>query len=226
MARRSIFKTVRKTLKLLFLLLIIATFAALIWRMGLSNAPKSMKKLSANEALSLAYEKSEGELSAFTQKHITITKDKKCYGYFAVNSVVFIPEANQVQVVIRYNNSTIKHLKEDYGVDPLPDRSLEVYDFSLVVSTFADETKDEKNVTKQRIHPTSITTEENALYNFRKVIFDGVSMGEDVCNICLDFYYVGAIDYSVDAYGTLLVYDYITPRDEYSLSRKEKKSLK
>ena len=64
------------------------------------------------------------------------------------------------------------------------------------------------------------------LYNFRKFIFDGVRMDESVCNICLDVYYVGAIDYDSTAYGTLLIYDYITPRDEYLLSRKEKKSLR
>ena len=226
MARRSIFKTTGRILKLLFLLLIVATFAILIWRMSISNTPKSMKNLTPNEKLSKAYAENSGKLTAFTQKHITITKDLDCYGYFAVGKIVFIPEAKQVQVVFRYNNGTIKHLKDDYGVDPLPDRKSEIYDVSLVVSTFADSSKDEKNVTKARILPTSVTKESNALYNFRKFIFDGVEMDEDVCNICLDVYYVGAIDYDAKAYGTLLIYDYITPRDEYLLSRKEKKSLK
>lgn len=226
MAKRSIFKPVGKILKLLFLLLIIATFAILIWRMNLSNAPRSMKNLTPNDTLKSAYAENDGKLTAFTQKHITVTKDLECYGYFAVNKIVFIPEANQVQVIFRYNNATIKHLKEDYGVDPLPDRKEEIYDLSLVVSVFNSDAKDEKDVTKLRISPTSVSSEGNMLYNFRKFIFDGVSMDESVCNICLDVYYVGSVDYSAKAYGTLLIYDYITPRDEYLLSGKEKKSLR
>ena len=226
MAKRSIFKPIGKILKLLFLLLIIATFAILIWRMNLSNDPRQMKNLTPNDTLQNAYAENGGKLTAFTQKHITVTKDLNCYGYFAVGKIVFIPEANQVQVIFRYNNSTIKHLKEDYGVDPLPDRKEDIYDLSLVVSVFNSEAKDEKDVTKERISPTSVETESNMLYNFRKFIFDGVRMDESVCNICLDVYYIGAIDYDATAYGTLLIYDYITPRDEYLLSRKEKKSLK
>ena len=226
MAKRSLFNPIGKILKLLFLLLIISTFAILIWRMNISNTPKSMKPLTPNDTLMSAYSENGGKLSAFEQKHITVTKDLKCYGYFAVNSVIFIPEANQVQIVFKYNNSTIKHLKDDYGVNPLPDRDSEIYDLSLVVSVFNSAKKDEADVTKQRISPTSVTTESNLLYNFRKFVFDGVPTDESVCNICLDVYYVGAIDYNTDAYGTLLVYDYITPREEYLLSRKEKKSLK
>ncbi len=228
MAKRSIFKSVGKITKLLFLLLIISTFAILIWRMNLSNAPRSMKPLTPNDTLKSAYSQNDGKLTAFTQKHITVTKDLECYGYFAVNKIVFIPEADQVQVIFRYNNSTIKHLKDDYGVDPMPDRNEEIYDLSLVISTFNGERNEagEADVTKHRISPTSVETGSNLLYNFRKFIFDGVTMDESVCNICLDVYYVGAIDYEAKAYGTLLIYDYITPREEYLLSRKEKKLLR
>lgn len=195
-------------------LLVILLVSILLWRVFISaNIPKSIDKMTPNAKLTEAYEASGGNLTFRYQELPTISKAADSYGYFSVESCVFIPEADQVQLVFRYNNSTIRHLQEDYGLAELPEKSLHLYDVSLVIASdptpdvHEDDYGEENTLETRRVLPTGTPLrEETSLYTFYRYVFDGVSV-EDVTNsIYLDVYYVDDIRYDERPYSTLLLY--------------------
>ena len=105
-------KIIGRITKLLFSLFIFGVCGILIWRVFFSTViPKEVDHLTPNDVLTQAYEANDGSLTLQYQELSTITRAADSYGYFSVESCVFIPEADQVQLVFRYNNSTIRHLK-------------------------------------------------------------------------------------------------------------------
>ena len=110
--------------RFVFTLLVFAVVGLVIWRVFLSaKIPKSVRYLQPNEVLSAAYEANGGNLTFRRQEQTSITRGEKNNGYFSVEDCVFIPEAEQVQIVFRYNNSTIRHLEADYGLEKNPEKS-------------------------------------------------------------------------------------------------------
>ncbi len=233
------FRLTGKFIKFLFLLLIFAINVVLIWRLFSTSVPASMKALSPNEALASAYEESDGELYAFSQEQRSITSAEGNYGYFSVTRATFIPSANQIQIVFRYNNSTLRHTQEDFSLDKAPSRDDEVYDVSLYVLT--DNTPEDKSdnlenspdtVSSVRIHPTYFKSEQTGLYNYRLFVYDlgeldlaSLVENDALVSVFADVYYVGAIDYDAEPYGTLCLYDYITETRSVKLSSADKKAI-
>jgi len=233
------FRLTKKFVKFLFLLLIYAIIGILIWRLFSTNVPASMKALSPNEALASAYEESGEELYAFSQEQRSITSAEGNYGYFSVTRAVFIPSANQIQVVFRYNNSTLRHTQEDFSLDAAPSRDDEVYDVSLYIVT--DNTPEDKSdnldtspeaVNSARIHPSYFESEKTGLYNYRLFVFDlgeldlaSLVQNEALISVFADVYYEGAVDYEAKPYGTLCLYDYITEIRTVKLSSADKKAI-
>lgn len=150
-----------RILRSLFVLLICVISAALFWRVFLSGRlPKEMRRVAPNEVLH-ASAGADGSLSAFTQKQSTATRGVNNYGYFSVPRFVILPEAGQVQVVFRYNNSTLRATKEDFQLDAVPEKGAEVYDVSLLLlRDLTPENKEDNQdgsdtLEKVRIAPTS-----------------------------------------------------------------------
>ena len=218
--------------KLLFSLFIFGVCAILIWRVFFSTKiPKEIDFLTPNARLTEAYEANGGKLTLRYQELSTITRAKDSYGYFSVVSYVFIPEAEQVQLVFRYNNSTIRHLQEDYALAELPDKSEHLFDVSLVKATdLTPETHeddlDESKLQTQRILPTGEPLrEETALYTFYRYVFDGVTV-EDITNsVYLDVYYVEDIRYEERPYSTLLLYAWDEDWIAYSPSKADLRAM-
>ena len=122
-----------------------------------------------------------------------------------------------MQIVFRYNNSTIRALRDDYGVDPLPDRSEELYDVSLVLNTdlTPDIESDNANggpeaVKSTRYFPNAVYTvkDEKNMYNYRKYVFENVSLDELSLALFVDIYYIDDIDYEKLSYGTVCIWEY------------------
>ena len=116
----------------LFYAVIFSVIALLFWRIASSGDPKSMKTLTINDALAEAYERDGEDLYMFRQNQRSITSGEHNYGYFSITDCVFIPAANQVQIVLRYNNSTLRSLAKDYNLSAVPSRDEELFDVSLV----------------------------------------------------------------------------------------------
>jgi len=200
-----------------------------------------MEALSVNESVVEAYE-NDGELYLFRQEQASITRAESNAGYFSVTRAAFIPEANQIQVVLRYNNSTIKHLVEDYSLETIPERSEDLYDVSLFFSVDLTPENTEDNATVSegatrtfRCSSRLVRRDEKNLYNYRMFVFDLDECGEDLAALLesghllavyADVYYVEDMDLDEKAYGTLCLYDYLTETEELKLSSDDIKAIK
>ena len=217
--------------KTLCSLIILGVVGILVWRMFASGNPDSMKRVIPNKALCRAYTQHE-KINVFTQDQDTITRGDDNSGYFSVTDAKFYEEAEQVQLVFRYNNSTLVHLCEDYGLDTQPAREDNVYDVTLTIAydltpndTSDNAGNDPASVRFERIHASRSNSDQKNLYNFRKFVFDGVKIDDSVLAVYVDVYYVGDINYDESAYGTLIIYDYKTSRNYTTLTGKDKATL-
>ena len=129
------FRIGTKIIKYFFILLVVAINVFFLWRIFSSNDPSSLKALSPNEALAAAYEADGDLVGMFSQEQRSITSGEENYGLFAVSKTVFIPSANQIQITVRYNNSTLRRTQEKYGLSEVPARDADVYDVSLLIVT-------------------------------------------------------------------------------------------
>lgn len=233
------FRISGKIIKYFFILLVVAINAFLLWRIFSSNDPKSMKELSPNEALAAAYEKDGDLVGMFSQEQRSITSGEENYGLFAVSKTVFIPSANQIQVTVRYNNSTLRRTQEKYNLSEVPSREADVYDVSLVVVTDLTPDDDSDNlslsedaVKQTRIFPTYCEKDQKNLYNFRRFVFD---LGEldlaelvkdgTLISVFADVYYAEDVNYDETPYGTLCLFDYITETYEVKATSADKKAI-
>ena len=228
-------KIARLTVKSIGLLLVFGTIIFFIWRAFFSTAiPSNVRSLAPNPALKEAYETAlaEGkELTVFYQEsqYDTTTVRDKNYSYFSAKDARFIVEANQVQLLFRYNNATIRHLVEDYGLTETPERESDLYDVTLYVAydlTPADLTdnagNDPASVKFVRYHATSSEPATSLMYNYRRMTFDGLDMtvtDNPVLAVYVDVYYLGDLDYEAEPYGTICIYDYAAENTYESLDK-------
>lgn len=226
--KQRIAKWIIRSIAVLF---VIAVNTILLWRIFFSeNIPDAIDTLSVNADLQAAYEEYGNDLQLLYQDQATVTRAEHNYGYFSVPKFVFIPEANQVQVVFRYNNSTLEHLATDYGLSEIPSRELDLFDVTLVRTT--DKTPDNKDdntdtatLQKERFTPTSVKRATTSLYTYYLYVFEDVRVEDDTAGVFVDIYYLDDIDYEKGAYGTLCIY---SPDDKWlnhSLTRADKKAL-
>ena len=238
----SLFTVIKTVFKTLITALILFVVSLLLWRIYDSYAiPSELTDLSVNNTVAEAYEQGGGELTLLTQGQNSTTRNPSNYGYFTVSRAVFIPEAKQLQLLVRYNDSTLKALKNDYSLDFDPDKELDWYDVSVVLSTdlTPDDDGDNLSANKEsvllsRIAPTEVVESEHiGRYSYRKLIFDGISLDTDTLAVYVDFYYKGDIAYNEadfdiytdTAYGTLCIYTFEDRSATESLSRAEKKAI-
>ncbi len=212
-------------------LLILAVVGIFVWRIFTSGTPSSMKKIIPNNAVCDTY-RENGSLRVFTQSQDNITRGENNSGYFSITDAKFYEDAEQVQVVFRYNNSTIEHLAEDYSLPSLPSRDSELYDVTLTIAydLTPEDTSDNasnapESVRFERIHASQSRSEAKNVYNFRKFVFDGVKIDSSVLAVYVDVYYNQDIDYDKEAYGTLIIYDYKAEKKYESLSGSDKDIL-
>ena len=103
-------------LKGLGLLLSLSIVGFFVWRtVDRNTVPGAVKTITPNEKLCEAYEENDGKLTLFYQDQTDYSREEKNYGYFANAGAVFIDEAEQLQFILRYNNSTLKYTAEDYS---------------------------------------------------------------------------------------------------------------
>ena len=111
-------------LKALGSLVIIAIVALLAWRIFDRNTvPSAVKTITPNEKLCEAYKEYGDELNIYYQNQTDYTREEKNYGYFANSGTLIIDEAEQIQFILRYNNSTLKYTAQDYSYYEVTDKS-------------------------------------------------------------------------------------------------------
>ncbi len=234
-------RIIKGIFSLLFALLVLFILGFFLWRIIASGTPKSMKPIVPTEQVRAVYAEDGEEMSMFRQDQRNITSSEGNYGYFSVTDYVIIPDADQVQMAFRYNNSTLRSTQEDFGLESAPSRDENTYDVTLVVAidlTPEDDSdnfgNDEGSVRFVRCHGDLVASEQKNLYNFRRFVFDLSEEELDISQlmadklllaIYADVYYVGSIDYEQSAYGTLCLYDYKTPNIAVELDKKDIEAL-
>ncbi|MBO5904421.1 MAG: hypothetical protein J6Q64_03495 [Clostridia bacterium] len=218
-------KIFKISVKVLFYLFVIIVNAIMLWRVLFSGDPAKIQRLTVNDSLREAYE--DGQLLLETQEQRTLTSN----GLFAVRQCIFIPEANQIQIVVRYNNSTLRKLAQDYGLESVPEKTDELFDVSIVKTIdktpmdITDNT-DPEALSEERYHPTGEPeTAYKRLYSYRRYVFENVSR-EDAVGMFVDVYYKGDVNYEKDPYGALCIYEDGAPMEEVKLTGADKKELK
>ncbi|MBQ4112160.1 MAG: hypothetical protein IJD38_05115 [Clostridia bacterium] len=237
MPESPVIKIMKLTVKAVGMILVFGTILFFIWRAFFSTiVPDEVRHISPNDPLRAAYltavDQGE-ELTVFYQEsqYDTTTVRDKNYSYFSAKEARFIQEADQVQLLFRYNNATIRHLVEDYGLAEIPDRADELYDVTLYVAydlTPADLSDNAGNnpesVKFVRYHATSSEPAQSLMYNYRRLTFDGLDMtvtDNPVLAVYVDVYYVEDLDYEKEPYGTICIYDYLAENTYYTLSKSE-----
>ena len=218
-------KILKISLKVLFFLFVIAVNAIMLWRVLFSGDPAKIQRLTVNDDLREAY--SDGQLLLETQEQRTLTSN----GLFAVRECIFIPEAKQIQIVVRYNNSTLRQLAKDYGLENVPEKTEELFDVSIVKTTdktpldITDNTNPEM-LNEERYHPSGEPDRAyKRLYSYRRYVFENVTR-EDAVGMFVDIYYKGDADYEKTPYGALCIYEDGALMEDVKLSRADKKELK
>lgn len=240
-----ILKRAGKLLKFLVICVIITLIVLLIWRVFSTGTPDGLEDLSPNAKLKSAYAdalKKDKELYVFRQEYDTISGGS-AEGYFVVPEAKFIPDANQVQIVFRYNNGTIKSLAKDYKLESVPEKEQELFDVSLVLyvgelpeDKNADILKDNENFEAIRIKPDkNVMREDTSLYSFFRYTFDldsaeGASLNKllkekKLIAVHVQIYYNEDVDYTKTPYGAICVYDYRHINKTVELSDDEKEAL-
>lgn len=235
------FKIAGWLIKFLFTLMVAFVCGFLLWRVFSSGDPKSMKTISVNDSIHNAYEQAEEELYIFRQEQNSTTRADHNAGYFSITNAVFIPEANQIQVVLRYNNSTIKSLVKDKSLSATPAKEGDLFDVNLFFSVdLTPDNKDDNAIISEsgtrtfRCSSTLVAKDEATLYNYRKFVFDLNGTGEDLAELLdsgtllavyADIYYIPEMDTDKEAYGTLCLYDYITKKETVKLSKSDKAQI-
>lgn len=236
-------KRIWRFLGILVGLIVFAVCVFMIWRVSSTGTPKELEALSKNDKLSAAYSESGEELYMFKQNQDIITRADYNAGYFSIPDYCFIPDANQLQLVFRYNNSTLKALATDKKLDSVPDREGDYFDVSLVLYIDLTPDNDEDNgdtnspnIKKIRCKASDVKKGKSTLYNFYRYTFDFEDCDEPleikelldsgtVIAIHAQFYYNEELNYDESPYGALLLYDPDMKNIRVKLSSADKKSL-
>jgi hypothetical protein len=207
------------------------------------GTPKSIDTISKNDALSALYADQGESLYMFKQNQDIITRADYNAGYFSIPDYAFIPDANQLQLVFRYNNSTLKYLARDKGMSEVPSREGDYFDVSLVLyidltpeNAEDNERVDSPNVKKLRCKGSVTAKDKTALYNFYRYTFDfsdcdepvdikELMAGDSLIAVHAQFYYNEGLDYSEPPYGALLLYDPAEKNSTVKLTSDDIKAL-
>ncbi len=244
--RVDLFTIIKWFFKMLVVSLVIFVVGEFLWRFWVSRVPKELKVITPNETLYQAYSEKGEALTLMVQEQTSTTQSESAYGYFTVCQAVFIPDAQQLQLLVRYNHSTPEATERDYGLaegtlDPLA----ECYDFSLLL--MLDKTPDntEDNLIKDldkhrdaielvRVRPTEVAAATHEkLHSYRRLIFDGITVDDTLLAVFADFYWLGDISYLAEdfdpytakGYATLCVYAFTEERVTTSLSKEDIQAL-
>ncbi len=103
-------RTLKRVLKVLFLLLILFVYAILFFRLCSGSPPKSLTRLIWTESMLTAYVQAGEDFIVYSQEPAEhIAQD----GYFGVYDIRYIPATEELQLTVRYNNSSTEKLEEE-----------------------------------------------------------------------------------------------------------------
>ena len=194
-------KIVGRVLKYTVLALIFGIIAFLLVRILMAEYyPKEMKGLYATDNLKSAYA-ADPDIEIRRQK-LAISYDNPDFALFMANHQYYSPAAGELQIALRYNQSTLAEVQKDFGLATEPAPSRDLFDFTL----FDDN--------GNRYSLDLMLTDSKFMYEYYKLAFSGVDFGEATNWIRLDIYYKDAVDYEAEPYACILLYNKELAKDD------------
>lgn len=200
-------KIAKITFKTVILAISFFIYAFFIFRLcSTQDAPESVASVVWNDTTRAAYAAAPDDFQILSQDPVTIITDD---GRFWISDVVYLPQAKQLQLTIKYNDSTLKYLKEALAkqasttLDDGTVQTVSVDDIVLPDEPF-DYTLLDNSGNRYAEHTSYAEHHQN--YNYRRLVFENVEIPEHAA-FYIDMYYVGAIDYSAIPYGSLLAWN-------------------
>lgn len=212
-----------KILKYIFFAFLVCFVIALSIRLYTSSYyPSDMKKIYFNDTLTEHYFSTDN-FEAYTQE-LGYHYDDPDYedNYFFADHLIYIPEAKQLQVTLRYNDSALPKLATKYGLEQIPEASPDLFLFTL--STLCEEIDEngEKKTVTRRYDCSYLYTDEKFMYNYIKLVFDGVEFDEETAWLRVDTYFAGHETPDEDEpLAKNLVWQQIRPSKKYKLAKSE-----
>lgn len=183
---------------------IAAVFALLIGRIALQDHwPASMTSYRISDAYSTAA--ADGEAPAVYRQRLRISyddRDNGKYARFMASNQYYCPELGELQVTLRYNNSTLDRVREDFSLSETPEAADELFDFTVVDQTILNSDFDNEN----RAHLVHIESERQFMYTYLKLTFRGIDF-EKADWLRIEIYYSGDVDYEEEAYTRLVIWE-------------------
>ena len=157
-------------IKLLVALVCFSVVGVIGFRMVIfSYYPGSMKKIYFTEELTAYYNETDGNIGAVTQK-LRAPYDDSTKGRFFCDNLIVIEKIGELQVSVRYNNSAMNTIFNDYGVR-LDPKNEDNFTFRLARDPISDEYGAEPVVIGEL---TYSSFDEFMMYNYCKLVFDGI----------------------------------------------------
>lgn len=191
-----------KTLKIILIVGIFLVIGLFIGRIALTYYyPAEMKRVLPNEKLAAAWNAAGEEARAFTQEPVAPYDDRK-KGHFFFSELLCVPCAEQVQVTVRYNQSTLEDLRLTRSLPIAPEGDSPELRFYLREGKVDGEGK---AVTGRILPVSDFLYAEKFMYHYRRLVFDGVSP-DFGSYLYLDAYYGDADPAEAEPYGSMLIY--------------------
>lgn len=186
----SLGRTIGIIFKISAILLIVAVYAVIMLRIRFMKVPGNMSDVTFTKEVmaSLNGEKNEGDIML---QNPSESYDVK--GLYNVSEVAVCKSAKQVQFTLRYNSkSTIEALENSYSFTDIADGEL-----------FVCKLKDSNGNIYTKYKYASA---EKPLSVFRRIIFDGVEITDDL-SFYVEIYYIGDINEKSPMAAEFILFD-------------------
>lgn len=180
----------KKALSYAFGVFAVALIGFLVLRMILSQPPKAMKQAVWDDTLFGAYQTAKAENRDFELNQISTPNSFSESSMFSVYTILYSPEAKQLQLTVRYNNRALNYLTQDYPeAKALVESGSEIYVFNLSYT---------KNDSQHTLDTYKYVKDEKAGYTYYRLIFNGVEL-DGVAAMTVNACYVGRPTVSEEA---------------------------
>lgn len=169
-------------LKILTAVICVGVIGLLAFRMiAFKSYPDSVKDVYFNDELTAHYNEKNGDITVLTQS-LRAPYDDKDAGNFFCDHLYLIEDINQLQITLRYNESTIEKLSAELGV-ALDDMDPDLFSFSLSACMGlidpAGPDKEENFLLERYELVSDKVFDSKLMYRYHKLIFDGVEFNTD-----------------------------------------------
>lgn len=190
-------KIFRRALYVTLILCLALFVAAILFRIYIGeHYPKDSVRIVFTEKLTEYYESTD-DFKVYTQTLRTPYDDNKSATFFA-EGLYLVPEAEHLQITLRYNEAALENVKEHYKLDALPEIDEGLFRYELRISYNTD-----ANGTSYATVPAAYLSESTAyIYHYDKLAFENVNF-EGAAWMCVDIYLAG----EEEKFGSVLVYE-------------------